>query len=210
MGNEVLRAGVKMYRLLWPDAPLVRRISDLAYVLGGAEERFRAWRSSSARAGADQALQFVLSWYETIELEKVQFHREGSEWLSNPERIAKRLSAADHMANYAETSVLDDGRIYSDAEEEEEAPPREEAGSSDSAAAGYASEEDSDAEEEEVAAPEAAAPKAPEAAVDTVMTEAATASAATATASTAPASDVGTTSASAEPSADPQTSNLAA
>ena len=209
LGSDVLRAGVKMYRLLWPDAPLVRRISDLAYVLGGAEERFRAWRSSSARAGADQALQFVLSWYETIELEKVQFQREGSEWLSNPERIAKRLSAADHMANYAETSVLDDGRIYSDAEEEEEAPPREEAGSSDSAATDDGSDGDSDAEEEEVVAPDAAAPKASDAAVDTVMTEAANASAKTTNASAAAASDATTTSASAGLAVDPQTSNPA-
>ena len=181
--------------------------SDLAAVLGGAEERFRAWRSSSARAGADQALQFVLSWYGTVKLEKLQYQREGSEWTSNPERIAERLIAVDYMDNYADTSVLDHGRIYSDAEEEEEAPPREEAGSSDSAAADDGSDGDSDAEEEEVVAPEAAAPEAPQAAaaaVDTVMTEAATASA-----STEATSGAAATSASAGLSVDPQTSTPA-
>ena len=197
LGSDVLRAGVRVYRLLWPDAPLVRRISDLAPVLGGAEERFRAWRSSSARAGADQALQFVLSWYETIKLEKVQALREGSAWTSDPARIAERLGAADFMANYADTSVLDDGRIYSDAEEEEEEAPREEEGSSDSANADDG--EDNDDEEEEVAAPEA--PQA--AAVDVAMAEASHASAGA-------APDAATTSASASLAVDPQTSNPAA
>ena len=103
LGCEVLHAGVRVYRLLWPDAPLVRRISDLGAVLAGAEERFRAWRSSSARVGADQALQFVLSWYETVKLEKLQYQREGSEWISDPVRIAERQSAADFMANYMDT-----------------------------------------------------------------------------------------------------------
>ena len=99
LGGDVLCAGVRVYRLLWPDALLVRRISDLAAVLGGAEERFRAWRSSSARAGADQALHFVLSWYETIKLEKVQALREGSAWTSDPARVVERLGATDFMAN---------------------------------------------------------------------------------------------------------------
>ena len=202
-----------MCRLLWPDAPLVRRISDLAAVLGGAEETFRAWRSSSARAGADQALQFVLSWYETVKLEKLQYLHEGSEWTSNPERIAERQSTTDFMANYADTSVLDDGCIYSDAEEEEEALSREEEGSSDSAAAGDGSGEDNNDEEDEVATPEAAAPKAPQAAAaataDVVMTEAANALAEAANASAGTASDAATTSASASLAVDPQTSNPA-
>ena len=84
LGTEVLIAGLKVYRLLWPDAPSVRRISDLGAILGGAEARFHAWRSSSARAGADQALQFVLSWYETIKLDKVRALRKGSDWTSDP------------------------------------------------------------------------------------------------------------------------------
>ena len=155
----------------------------------------------------------MLSWYETVKLEKLQYQREGSEWTSNPERIAERQSAADYMANYADTSVLDDGRIYSDTEEEEEAPPREEAGSSDSAATDDGSDEDNDAEEEEVAAPKAAAPEAPQggadAAGDTVMTEAANTSAETANASAEAASDAATTSASASLIVDPQTSNPA-
>ena len=130
-----------MYRLLWPDAPSVRTIVDLGAILGGAEARFHAWRSSSARAGADQALQFVLSWYETIKLDKVHALREGSEWTSNPVLIAERQEAADFMAAYADTLVLNTRRVYSDVEKEEEAPAEEE-GSSDSAAADSGSGED--------------------------------------------------------------------
>ena len=40
LGNQVLRAGVRVYCLLWPDVPSVHRISDLGAILGGAEERF--------------------------------------------------------------------------------------------------------------------------------------------------------------------------
>ena len=146
----------------------------------------------------------MLSWYETIKLEKVQALREGSAWTSDPARIAERLGAADFMANYGDTSVLDDGRIYSDAEEEEEEAPREEEGSSDSAAADDGS--DDVGEEAEVTAPEATATGAPQAAADaagdTVVTEAANASAEA-------ASDAAITSASPSLAVDPQTSNPA-
>ena len=149
-----------------------------------------------------------------MKLDKLQYQREGSEWLSDPVRIAERQGAADFMANYADTSVLDGGRIYSDAEEEEEdeAPPREEEeGSSDSAAADDGS--DDVGEEAEVTAPEATATGAPRAAADvagnTVVTEAANASAEAVHAPAEAASDAATTSASASLAVDPQTSNPA-
>ena len=126
---------------------------------GGAEARFCAWRSSSARAGADQTLQFVLSWYETIKLDKVRALREDFEWSSDPARIAEREETADFMAAYADTSFLHPRRVYSDVEEEEEGQEaQEEEGSSDSAAADDDSGEDDEEDDgEEVAAPEAPA-----------------------------------------------------
>ena len=155
---------------------------------------------------ADQALQFVLSWYETIKLDRVRALREGSEWTSNPVRIDERLEAAQFMAAYADTLVLDTGRVYTDveSEEEEEEAPAEEEGSSDSTAAGDGSGEDEDDEDKEVAVPEAAAPEVPQATAgaDVVMAEAANTSAEA-------APDAANASASANPAADPQTSNPA-
>ena len=173
----------------------------------------------------------MLSWYETIKLDKARALREGSKWTSDPAKIDEREEAANFMAAYADTSFLDAGRAYTDAEEEEEEAPREEEGSSDSAAADDDSGDDEDDDDEEVAAPEAPAPEVPQAgagadvdmadpAADAANTSAgAIPDAANASANAYPdasntsasaTSDAANTSASANPAADPQASNTAA
>ena len=103
ISTDILNADIKVYQLLWPDSPRPFSIAELARCLLSVEEKLREWRSSSARAGADQALTFVLSWYETININTVRSLRDKSMWTSDPMKIQDRQAAADFMAGYAET-----------------------------------------------------------------------------------------------------------
>ena len=91
-----------------------------------AETRLREWRSSLARAGVDQALTFVLSWYESIDLRALQSLRSDSKWTSDPTLIQSRKEAAAFMANYAQTQYFIPGPVYSDGEDEEDDDEAEE------------------------------------------------------------------------------------
>ena len=58
-----------------------------------------------------------MSWHEDIKLGQIQTLREDGAWNTKPELIAIREQAANYMAKYANTSVLDyDAEVYSDAE----------------------------------------------------------------------------------------------
>ena len=71
--------------------------------------------SSSARAGADAALAFIMSWHPEIELEKIETLLKGAPWTTDPALIAKRQAAANYMAQYANTAVLDlEAEVYQD------------------------------------------------------------------------------------------------
>ena len=84
-------------------------------MLKGTKERLQLWRSSSARAGADAALAFIMSWHKDVELEKIETLRKGAAWTTDPALIAKRQTAANYMAQYANTSLLDhDAEVYLD------------------------------------------------------------------------------------------------
>ena len=118
---DLLNAGLKAHRALFPEARQVRSAEELINALDEAQTRLRHWRSSSARAGADAALLFIMSWYELIDLVKVRSFREGSPWATDPNRIKIREEAANFMAEFASTKHLDmEAPIYSDGEETEE------------------------------------------------------------------------------------------
>ena len=128
IGTKLVDATIEVHRALWPKVKTPTCIDELATKLKGAEARLREWRCSSARAGADKALLFVLSWYEDVEIHTVTSLRRGSPWNSTPDGIAKRQAAADRFASYANTRTFDDGRLYSEDEEssDEEAASGEE------------------------------------------------------------------------------------
>ena len=86
---SLLTAAIRVYKVLWPgcEAPVV--VDELAKCLMASEERLDDWRSSAARVGADEALTYVLSWYKELDLEMLKTVRDGSKWLSDPERIGR-------------------------------------------------------------------------------------------------------------------------
>ena len=135
--TDLLNASLNAHRVMFPEARQVRSPEGLIRDLDQAENRLKKWRSSSARAGADAALQFILSWYEKIDLVKVRSLRQGSPWATDPSLIEIREDAANFMAEFANTKHLDlDAPIYSDGEETEEDEESEEDSAEDYANSG--------------------------------------------------------------------------
>ena len=79
-GDDLLKSATHVHKALWPEASSPRTIDNLAEQLSEGDDRLRAWRESAARAGADEALTWVLSWYEDLDLDKLTALREGSAW----------------------------------------------------------------------------------------------------------------------------------
>ena len=139
-----LNSSLKAHRILFPEARQVVPVEELIRDLDQAMTRLKQWRSSSARAGADAALLFIMSWYELIDLAKVRSFREGSSWATDPIRIKIREEAANFMAEFARTKHLDlEAPVYSDGQDTEEEE------SDDASAEEYADCEGGSDEEEE-------------------------------------------------------------
>ena len=66
------------------------------------QDRLIEWRESAARVGADEALTYVLSWYETIDLGKLRGTRQGSKWIENAECVEAQRRAAQAMIEYVD------------------------------------------------------------------------------------------------------------
>ena len=78
LGVGLLEAAIRVYNVFWPTVETPATVDELARCLQGAEKRLREWRASATRVGADEALIFVLSWYENIDLDVLQSTRAGS------------------------------------------------------------------------------------------------------------------------------------
>ena len=100
-GDDLLKAATHVHKALWPEDPSPRTVKVLAERLSEGRNRLRAWRESAARAGAEEALMWVLSWFEDLDLEKLAALRDGSPWIDDPELVKKRQAIAYEMAQYA-------------------------------------------------------------------------------------------------------------
>ena len=76
------------------------------------------WRQSATRAGADEALKVVLSWYEGIKLEVLHGIRTNVKYVTDPEWLKKRQEIAYSFLDYIDLSKFMEDPA--DAEEEEE------------------------------------------------------------------------------------------
>jgi hypothetical protein len=65
------------------------------------------WKESSARAGATQALEFVLSWYPGVSLDQLEHHHKGGLAALDEAKLRQRARA---IAECADTSVLFNAR----------------------------------------------------------------------------------------------------
>ena len=87
IGVDLLNAAIRVHKVLWPGTEAPKSVGELARQLQGSEDQLREWRSSCARAGADEALSYVLSWYEALDLDVFQKMRARSKWTSDPALI---------------------------------------------------------------------------------------------------------------------------
>ena len=121
-GKDLCQAAIKCYKALWPDEELPNQTQTLTDRLSDCLFRLCEWRESAARVGSDQALTFVMSWYENIELGKFIHLRGDSKWILNPECVEQRKRTAYSFVQYANIHQFreDPYAIPEPAQEEEE------------------------------------------------------------------------------------------
>jgi hypothetical protein len=65
----MLQAAIHTHAVLYPSVKTPPTCKGLAEILMDSGDCLDEWRASAARAGADEALSFILSWYEGINLD---------------------------------------------------------------------------------------------------------------------------------------------
>ncbi|KAK1691991.1 hypothetical protein QYE76_008688 [Lolium multiflorum] len=119
LGWELRKAAEELMRLLWPTETLPEDLSNLIAWLDRAPDRFLDWKESATRAGADMALSFVLSWYNEVSLDQLEFRRAGVEDKLPAENKTARLARACAIADFVDKSLfIEDPNPPSDDEEE--------------------------------------------------------------------------------------------
>ena len=100
--SKLLDAGVHVFRSLWPDTETPRSPNALAEALMNAGMRLTEWHFSAGRAGADEALTYLLGWYETIDFDVVQTCRTASKFVSEDEWVERRKELANFFTERAD------------------------------------------------------------------------------------------------------------
>ncbi|KAM0931461.1 hypothetical protein ACQ4PT_000466 [Festuca glaucescens] len=81
-------------------------VVNLVKWLENAPDRLLEWKESTARAGADMALSFVLSWYEEVSLDQLESRRAGVEDTLSAENKTRRLARACAIADYVNHNIF--------------------------------------------------------------------------------------------------------
>jgi hypothetical protein len=105
LGKELHEALVSVFETLWPGRAAPGGIQALLQWFLHASNRLDIWKESVARASAQQALEFMLSWYPGVNLDQLENLREGG--LAGLDR-AKLRQHACAIAECAETDTLFD------------------------------------------------------------------------------------------------------
>jgi hypothetical protein len=77
MGGGLRQVVVSIFRSLWPGQAVPDEVQALLKWIPLASNRVDIWKESAARAGAEQALEFMLSWYPGVNLDQLENLREG-------------------------------------------------------------------------------------------------------------------------------------
>jgi hypothetical protein len=105
LGGDLREAIVYVFKTLWPGRAVPSEIQALLKWIPLAPNRLDVWKESAARAGAERALEFVLSWYPGINLDQLENLREGG--LAGLDKVKLRQRACA-IAECAETDMLFD------------------------------------------------------------------------------------------------------
>jgi hypothetical protein len=125
--EDLFLGAQEAYSALWPGQRMPTNPVDLSNDLQLSKVHLREWQDSGARAGADEALTYFLSWYKKADLETLRTVREGSIWTTDPEHIRRRQELAHSYVHYANTDAFvryihepkkkeDDAKVSADTE----------------------------------------------------------------------------------------------
>ncbi|KAK1612253.1 hypothetical protein QYE76_035926 [Lolium multiflorum] len=98
LGKDVLNAALKAFDAMYPEETRPQGLPELCEWLNAADIQLVEWLHSAARAGSDQALEFVLSWYEELDLDALETLRKGSSALSDENKVQKSKARAYEIA----------------------------------------------------------------------------------------------------------------
>ena len=100
--GETLRGLMETtFAALWPDEPFPETLEAFSEKIDAAEDRLSDWRESAARVAADETLSWVVSIYESINLDKLVGCRVKSKWITDPELAEKRTRKAYEIVSRA-------------------------------------------------------------------------------------------------------------
>jgi hypothetical protein len=105
LGRDLHEAIVSVFKTLWSGRAVLGEIQALLQWIPLVPNRLDIWKESTARAGAEQALEFVLSWYPGVNLDQLENLREGG--LAGLDKVQLRQRACA-IAECAKTDVLFD------------------------------------------------------------------------------------------------------
>ena len=102
IGVDLFEAAIEMMKALWPEEAVPLSPSRIAERLQDGPERLDEWRASAGRVGADEALSYVLSWFEAIPLARLKHMRDGSIYEKDPEHKRRRHELAYSYIDFAD------------------------------------------------------------------------------------------------------------
>jgi hypothetical protein len=105
LGRDLHEAIVSIFETLWPGRAVPSEIQALLQWIPLAPNRLDIWKESAARASAEQALEFVLSWYPGVNLDQLENLCEGGLAGLDKAKLRQRACA---IVECAETDTLFD------------------------------------------------------------------------------------------------------
>jgi hypothetical protein len=105
LGRNLHQAVVSVFKALWSGRAVPVEVHTLLKWIPLVSNRVDVWKEFAARAGAAQALEFVLSWYPDVNLDQLENLRKGGLAGLNKAKLHQRACA---IAEYADIDVLFD------------------------------------------------------------------------------------------------------
>jgi hypothetical protein len=105
LGGDLRQAIVSVFKALWLGRVVPDKVWTLLKWIPLASNWVDVWKESAARAGAAQALEFVLSWYAGVSLDQLEHLREGGSAGLEKAKLRQRACA---IAECADNDMLFD------------------------------------------------------------------------------------------------------
>jgi hypothetical protein len=124
LGSELLQVVVSMFKALWPGQVVPGDIRTLLQWISLISNRVEVLKESAARAGAKQALSFVLSWYPGVNLDQLEHLREGGLVGLDEGKLRQRACAIVECTNSSEFFDAGDNESLDGVEFDESSPAK--------------------------------------------------------------------------------------